>query len=71
MAVVYIMAVVDAPIRYTSVAICYYAISIGYAVCPLTPQYWQCLALHLVACNDGNAANSGSLMAIAGIMRAY
>ena len=59
-----------APIRYTSVAICPYVISIGYICCPSMPQSALCMALYIGVCNAGDAANGSVLRAIVGIMRA-
>ena len=70
MAAIYNRAVVAAPIRYTSVAICPYVISIGYICCPSMPQSALCMALYIGVCNAGDAANGSVLRAIVGIMRA-
>ena len=42
------------------------ALSSTYATCPYSPQYLQCMALYLVGCNAGYAANGGSLRAYIG-----
>ena len=43
------------------------ALSSTYAICPYSPQYLQCMALYLVGCNAGYAANGSVLEGIVGI----
>lgn len=56
--------------RGKAVAVWGIALSIGSACCPLMPQSMLCMALYIVACNAGYAANGSVLEGIVGMASA-